>query len=644
MADQPVPDTKGPPNAPKPNDKPVEDTYTPSQDGGQFDGKVFTYDKSGALPTDLLSKKSSSRKKVIKKKSPSGQTNSSSSLSSQANQNTADTAGPTQTKPAQDEYPTGPGGSTNGANGPPSAIPSLTPTSAPTPTTNTPPPTPPSSGTNNNTKPNNSNNNTPSAPPGGPLKGVGTNHVSGTLTINGHGYKFGSGSSNSFPHIPYGTYPINGPATGAWGRAHNALEINHNNIYDSSIGRNRAGIEIHASAGGYTLGCIGVDPNTYPALRSEILNMIATQGSAYLTVGPNGAYIAPAGQSPAPGAAPPSGTQYAGTNGIVKSVTGSGSGYTDVQMADGTVQHREGDLNWRNNNPGNIRAGSFANSQGAIGSAGGFAVFPTLQAGRTAMQNLLFNSPAYAGTTIAEAISNYAPPSQNNTADYIKTVSSALGLPSNTPMSSLTPAQQQTMLDTMTKYEGFKAGSINGIPVSTAGNTIPNGGGTGGVTGGGTGGQVLGPTGQGLYPSSSSGLNVANGAFSGGQPQPVMLSFAQFLQQNIKGFQSVTSFTSPSANAINTANTAPYQQGLALDFTIVNPTYYSSIVVTRFIQNFLGENNINGVVINYYLNASPITDGYIHIEIPSGIPAQQALYTFDIITAFNAQLTGITIK
>ncbi len=44
---------------------------------------------------------------------------------------------------------------------------------------------------------------------------------------------------------------------------------------------------------------------------------------------------------------------------------------------------------WRNNNPGNIRYTPFAKRHGAIGKAGGFAVFPDYNTGRAALSALL---------------------------------------------------------------------------------------------------------------------------------------------------------------------------------------------------------------------------------------------------------------
>ena len=50
---------------------------------------------------------------------------------------------------------------------------------------------------------------------------------------------------------------------------------------------------------------------------------------------------------------------------------------------DGSSETRVGgDWTWRNQNPGNLGAGAWANRHGAIGKAGGFAVFPGYDTGK----------------------------------------------------------------------------------------------------------------------------------------------------------------------------------------------------------------------------------------------------------------------
>lgn len=141
-------------------------------------------------------------------------------------------------------------------------------------------------------------------------------------------------------------------------------------------------------------------------------------------------------------------------------VVTSGSGYLIAATNDGKTVKVTGNRNWRNNNPGNLEFGAFARENGAIGSDGRFAVFPTYAAGRAAKEKLLFEGSRYKGKTISEAITIYAPPTENDTSSYIRSVSSAVGVSSNTPLATLTPAQRATMLDAMQKVEGYRAGKV----------------------------------------------------------------------------------------------------------------------------------------------------------------------------------------
>lgn len=142
----------------------------------------------------------------------------------------------------------------------------------------------------------------------------------------------------------------------------------------------------------------------------------------------------------------------------VGDVVDAGAGYTVVKTADGGTERRTGTRAWRNNNPGNIEYGSFARSQGAVGSDGRFAVFPSYEAGRQAKSNLLFESPSYRNKTIFQAISRYAPSFENDTGAYARAVANAAGVTVDTPMSSLSEGQRKAVLDAMERVEGFRKG------------------------------------------------------------------------------------------------------------------------------------------------------------------------------------------
>jgi hypothetical protein len=83
----------------------------------------------------------------------------------------------------------------------------------------------------------------------------------------------------------------------------------------------------------------------------------------------------------------------------------------------------------RNNNPGNIRYGDFAYKHGATGrDSGGFAIFPTMDAGIAAQRALLQTYLAQGNDTVRKVLSKYAPPSENDTTGYISEVSKKLGV------------------------------------------------------------------------------------------------------------------------------------------------------------------------------------------------------------------------
>ena len=82
----------------------------------------------------------------------------------------------------------------------------------------------------------------------------------------------------------------------------------------------------------------------------------------------------------------------------------------------------------RNNNPGNL---NFAHQAGAVlepGPNARFARFPTAEAGLEALRDQLIRYIVRDGIdTVAGIISKWAPPSENNTAAYIRGVAHALG-------------------------------------------------------------------------------------------------------------------------------------------------------------------------------------------------------------------------
>lgn len=201
----------------------------------------------------------------------------------------------------------------------------------------------------------------------------------------------------------------------------------------------------------------------------------------------------------------------------------SASGQTREYVIDGeTHTLTGGSRSWRNNNPGNIEYGNFAKSKGAIGSDGRFAIFPTYEAGRSAKEELIFESSGYKNKTLQSAISRYAPAFENNTGAYYKNVLSAAG--GEKQMSEYTETERQNILNAMEKVEGYKPGKVDGEQSSLdwlrgkVGDTLK---GVGNVLPSGVGGvfkQVLGGVGTVIdndnTVDNSMLPNTENGIFS----------------------------------------------------------------------------------------------------------------------------------
>ena len=132
-------------------------------------------------------------------------------------------------------------------------------------------------------------------------------------------------------------------------------------------------------------------------------------------------------------------------------------------MPDGSRIKRSGGTRaWRNSNPGNIRYSKFSIKVGAIGQAGGFAVFPDEATGMYAIETLL-RTDSYNKLTVAGAISRYAPPSENDTAAYHRNIERLTGLSINKRMADLTPAELTMVAKAIRQIEGWKEGTTQRI-------------------------------------------------------------------------------------------------------------------------------------------------------------------------------------
>jgi hypothetical protein len=139
---------------------------------------------------------------------------------------------------------------------------------------------------------------------------------------------------------------------------------------------------------------------------------------------------------------------------IVSATGVNGSGKTTVTYADGTTATLGGPRPIRNNNPGNLEYGQFAISQGAVGSDGRYAVFPTPAIGQQAKINLL-KTDTYQDLTIGNAFNRYAPPGENP--NYLRDLQNYTGFNLGRNMSSLSDSEFNTLISAVAKIEGYGA-------------------------------------------------------------------------------------------------------------------------------------------------------------------------------------------
>lgn len=105
----------------------------------------------------------------------------------------------------------------------------------------------------------------------------------------------------------------------------------------------------------------------------------------------------------------------------------------DTNIASAVIP--KGSLASANNNPANLR---FAGQAGAQQGKGGFASFSSIEAGVTALVNQI-KLDAQRGLSLAAFISKFAPPSENNTRQYIQQIAAATSTSANTPIAQISP-------------------------------------------------------------------------------------------------------------------------------------------------------------------------------------------------------------
>ena len=108
----------------------------------------------------------------------------------------------------------------------------------------------------------------------------------------------------------------------------------------------------------------------------------------------------------------------------------------------------------RNNNPGNL---NFVHQPGAVlepGPNARFARFPTAEAGLAALRDQLRRYILRDGIdTVAGIIGKWAPPTENNTAAYIRGVAHALGVEPDTRLGPPSPRLLTGLMNAIIRFE-----------------------------------------------------------------------------------------------------------------------------------------------------------------------------------------------
>jgi hypothetical protein len=127
-----------------------------------------------------------------------------------------------------------------------------------------------------------------------------------------------------------------------------------------------------------------------------------------------------------------------------------------------------GQRNWRNNNPGNIGYGNgiLVKRLGAIGKAGGFAVFPDYETGRTAIFGVL-KQDSFQNRIVSKAIEVWAPKEDGNDTElYKKHIRLWTGIELSRQIKTLSNEELEKLVAAIEKKEGSESGKIIEVPTS----------------------------------------------------------------------------------------------------------------------------------------------------------------------------------
>lgn len=128
-----------------------------------------------------------------------------------------------------------------------------------------------------------------------------------------------------------------------------------------------------------------------------------------------------------------------------------------IQDLANAITRQEGST--QNNNPGNLWDGNKAIWPSLPHDSRGFVVFPSMDAGRAALEHDL-SLKVGRGMTLTSLLNMYAPSNQNDTATYIANVSSWLKIPVDVPLNTLDQGQEPPSGDSVAANPGPVDGSF----------------------------------------------------------------------------------------------------------------------------------------------------------------------------------------
>ena len=216
-------------------------------------------------------------------------------------------------------------------------------------------------------------------------------------------------------------------------------------------------------AGHATMG-LAQSPVTASGLPAQIMPSVAETGAPAFQAGTGTSWGGSTGTGSDNGTGTGTGTAVGlggsgPTNGATAAV-GGGSTVTYTNPDGSTTTLSGGSMAWRNNNPGNLVYNANTAALGAIGSNNGFAVFPDVSTGSTALAGIL-NTQTYQALSVDAAIARYAPSFENNTSAYQAFVTNTLGVSGSTTLSSLSQAQMASLQTAIQTQEGYTAGTVS---------------------------------------------------------------------------------------------------------------------------------------------------------------------------------------